>query len=99
MGRLKVLLLCLFCTFVMPILSLAMMAQASFGSSERALSMAIAIDECSNSLFGGDPKVTISERTGNGMIEGLRWALIAAPMIDFFFGAGHCRAHATKTVI
>lgn len=82
----------------MQILIVAMLVQAIFWSTSRAMSMAIAIDECANSLFGGDPKVTISERTGNGVIERLRWALILAPIIDSFFGAGHCKSNATVKI-
>jgi hypothetical protein len=48
-----------------------------------------------NALFGGDPRMSISGRTGNGVILGYRWAQILAPMIDGFFGTGHCLSSAT----
>lgn len=54
-----------------------------------ALAMAIAIDGCGNALFGGKPDVTISERTGNGLVEGAVWAKCVAPIIDFVFGKNH----------
>lgn len=57
--------------------------------------MTLAVDECGNALFGGDPHMSISGRTGNGVILGYRWALILAPAIDLFFGAGHCAESAT----
>ena len=86
-------------TLVTPILNLAMLMQALFGSEARAKSMAVAQDECGNALFGGPPDKTISTRTGNGLIDGQRWAKIAAPVIDFFFGKGHCLANATDPAL
>jgi len=85
-------------TLVTPILNLAMLMQALFGSEERAKSMAVAQDECGNALFGGPADQTISTRTGNALIEGKNWAKIAAPIIDFMFGKGHCLANATLKV-
>lgn len=93
MSRTKLLALWLVCTVAMPFLSLAMLVQALAGSEKRAKSMAIAQDECGNALFGGPPQQTISARTGDGLIFGSGWAKIAAPFIDFFFGAGHCLAN------
>jgi hypothetical protein len=95
MTRAKLLMLWAMCAAFSGVLLLAMLAQALFGSEERALNMAIAQDECGNALFGGKPNVTISERTGNALIEGRRWAKIAAPCIDFIFGKGHCLSKAT----
>jgi len=96
MQRARLLLICSFCAAVLPILAVAMLAQAALGSSSRALSMALAIDACGNSLFGGVPTQTISSRTGNALLAGRPWARIAAPVIDFIFGAGHCLANATE---
>jgi hypothetical protein len=75
---------------VLPILSILMLLQALFGSETRALSMAIAIDECGNSGFGGPPQQTISRRTGLALIAGKAWAVPASKFIDFLFGKGHC---------
>lgn len=72
-----------------------MACQAAFGSRDRALSMAVAYDECGNALFGGERNETISARTGNALIEGKRWARVVSPIIDAMFGAGHCQANAT----
>jgi hypothetical protein len=77
-------------------LLLAMLCPALFGSTDRAQSMAVAQDECGNALFGGPPEQTISAHVGNGVVEGRRWAKIVAPIIDFFFGKGHCAANATE---
>lgn len=93
MTRLKLLALWFVCTLAMPFLCIAMLVQALVGSEKRAKSMAVAQDECGNALFGGPPQQTISSRTGDGLIFGSRWAKIAAPFIDFFFGAGHCLAN------
>jgi hypothetical protein len=95
MSRLKLLMVWALCTLAAPILSIAMLCQATFGSTDRALSMAVAQDECGNALFGGARGETISTRTGNALIQGRRWAKIAAPCIDALFGAGHCLANAT----
>jgi hypothetical protein len=79
----------------MPLLLTMMLLQAVFGSTSRAKGMALAQDQCGNALFGGNPKESISEHTGNALLAGKRWARIVAPMIDFFFGEGHCIANAT----
>jgi len=95
MTRKKLMLIWLLCVTTAPILLLAMACQAAFGSEGRALSMAVAYDECGNALFGGARGETISARTGNALIQGRRWAKVAAPVIDAIFGAGHCLANAT----
>ena len=95
MNRIKLLMIWALCTLAAPILSIAMFCQAAFGSTDRALSMAVAQDECGNALFGGSRGETVSTRTGNALIQGRRWARIVAPIIDAIFGAGHCLANAT----
>lgn len=92
--RWRLLLLWLLCVAVMPMLLLAMLAQSIAGSATRAQAMAVAIDECGNSLLGGNAQETISRRTGLAVIAGKRWALIAAPFIDLIFGPGHCAENA-----
>jgi len=96
MSRRKLVAIWLVVALVSPLLLIMMLLQALVGSSDRAKSMALAYDQCGNALFGGDPKVTISERTGNALIAGKRWAKIVTPIIDFFFGEGHCLANATE---
>ena len=95
MSRPKLLLIWLLCALASPVLLFAMLCQAAFGSTDRALSMAVAQDECGNALFGGSRGETISARTGNALNAGKRWAKIVAPVIDLIFGAGHCLANAT----
>jgi hypothetical protein len=96
MSRLQLLFVWLMCVIVAPVLLVAMGCQAAFGSAPRALSMAVAYDEAGNALFGGARGETISTRTGNALIQGKRWAKIAAPCIDFvMMQKGHCLANAT----
>jgi hypothetical protein len=96
MTRGKLLMLWLLCVAVEPILSVMMLMQALFGSTARALEMAKAKDACGNALFGGRFGETLSTRTGNALVEGQRWARIAAPVIDAMFGKGHCAANANR---
>lgn len=98
MSRMKLVFLWALCTAFMPVLSIAMLCQAAFGSEKRALAMAVSQDECGNALFGGPANQTMSTRTGNGLIEGKRWAKIAAKIIDFIFGKGHCLANASLPI-
>lgn len=95
MSRAKLLLVWFLCAALLPLVMLAMLEQTVFGSTDRALSMAFALDTCGNALFGGSRGETISTRTGNALIRGQRWAKVAAPVIDFLFGKGHCLANAT----
>ncbi|MBD1412846.1 hypothetical protein NUJ30_08495 [Burkholderia contaminans] len=95
MSRLQLVLIWLLCVLAAPVLLAAMLAEALVGSTARAKNIAIAQDEAGNSLFGGAPTQTISERTGNALIEGEQWAHFVAPCIDLLFGKGHCLANAT----
>lgn len=90
MSRFKLLCLWALITVMSPVLLFAMLVQASLGSDRRAKAMAIAYDECGNALFGGPPQQTISARTGNALILGDEWGKWVAPIIDTFFGRGHC---------
>ena len=90
MKRFQLLLVWILCVFVTPVLLCMMLLQTLFGNTERAYRMALSLDECGNSLFGGLAGMTISCRTGNGVILGYRWAVLLAPFIDLIFGAGHC---------
>ena len=96
MTRKRLFLIWLLCAAVLPLLLIAMLTQSLFGSEDRAKSMALAFDGCGNGLFGGDWRMSISERTGNGLLAGESWAKIVAPCIDLVFGKGHCLANATK---
>ena len=82
---------------IMPLLTIFLLLEGMCGNAQRAYNMELAIDCCGNALFGGSPKVSISNRTGLGVIAGYKWAIRLAPVIDFFFGVGHCAdAAATK---
>lgn len=89
-SRKTALLLWLLCTLALPVLWIMQLLQALFGSPERSIRMAVAFDASGNALLGGDQLMTISTRTGRALKEGKRWAKIAAPIIDYFFGKDHC---------
>lgn len=88
--RLKAAGLWLACALIVPGLLVLQLLQAVFGAPDRSLSMAYAVSRYGNALFGGDPGMTLSRRIGNNVRAGKRWALIAAPCVDFFFGRNHC---------
>lgn len=93
-DRRRALKLWLLCTLAIPLLWLMQLLQGVFGTPARSINMAVSLDTCGNALFGGDPRQTISERTGCALLEGKRWARLAAPVIDYFFGKDHCRQEA-----
>lgn len=75
---------------LVPIYMIVMIFDALFGSAERAHQMALTLDETGNALLGGAANQTFSARTGDAWIQGKRWGKIVGPVIDFFFGKGHC---------
>ena len=94
--RVRALKLWLACTLVLPVLWVMQLMQGLFGSPERSINMACALDACGNALFGGDFRMTISERVGLAALAGKRWAPPVARLIDAAFGAGHCAEQANK---
>lgn len=94
MTRLKLLGLWLLCQLVTPILSLAQLFFALTGKEERAFYMAYAQDEAGAIAIGGPIGSTVSSRTGRALRGGRLWARLLAPVIDLFFGKGHCLSHA-----
>ena len=68
--RLQLIVMCILCTIVLPILLFGLFWHALVGSRVRALRMAIALDECGNALFGGLPTETISSRVGRLALTG-----------------------------
>ena len=84
------LLLWFLCAVLVPIFLVVMLIQILFGAAQRAHYMAISFDEAGNCAFGGDPTQTMSARVGDAWIKGQKWADYVAPIIDFFFGKGHC---------
>lgn len=93
--RWQMLVIWLFCCLLTPILMLAMFLFC-FGPVRRAAFMAVAFDEMGNAMLGGDPRVTISQRVGNGLVNGEPWAPKYALFIDAIFGKNHCISQADK---
>lgn len=92
--RVRALKLWLACTLVLPVLWVMQLMQGLFGSPDRSINMACALDQQGNALFGGDPRMTISERAGIAAMAGKRWGLLSAKLIDAVFGDGHCAEEA-----
>lgn len=92
MTRPKIILLTLVCVLInILIISPLMLAQSTFGSTERAFRADIGIDQTGNALLGGSEDETISSRVGRHAIAGKCWALAAEVFIDSIFGKDHCR--------
>lgn len=51
----------------------------------------IAIDQLGNTLADGNPDETISSRVGKASLAGKWWGKLLEPIIDAWFGQGHCR--------
>lgn len=77
----------------MPLLILLLWIQTLVGAKDRALKMAIGIDQAGNAGIGGSEDETISSRAGRAKRDGKRWGPAAVAFIDFFFGKGHCEAN------
>jgi hypothetical protein len=88
-NRSKTLILWFLITLALPIVQVVMLVQALLGSGVRAHNMAVAYDQMGNAMFGGRPDQTMSSRVGDADVRGQKWAIIAAPILDFFFGKGH----------
>ena len=97
--RRRAILLWCVCTLVVPALWIMQGLQALFGSPERSVRMAFAKDACGNAMFGGDFRMTISERVGLAAMQGKRWAPPVARIIDAAFGAGHCADEARQWLL
>jgi hypothetical protein len=95
-DRIRSLKLWLACTAVLPVLWIMQLLQGLFGSTSRSINMAVALDQQGNALLGGDPRMTLSERSGLARMAGKRWAKTAVPLIDAVFGRGHCHSEAVN---
>lgn len=62
MSRVGALLVWLICLIASPLILIVQFLQASFGSINRAVNMAIGLDQTVNVLLGGWPDETISAR-------------------------------------
>ena len=89
--RLRILLLCAMCVLCMPILAVVMVGQSLIGSIDRALRMAVALDQCGNAALGGSEDETISSRAWRAKQQGEPYGALAVWIIDAGFGAGHCQ--------
>lgn len=96
--RAKTLVMWFLITLVLPLAQIVMLFQTLFGSGARARNQAIAYDEAGNAIFGGPPDQTMSSRIGNAKVRGQKWAQIAAPILDFFFGKGHALSNVNLAV-
>lgn len=94
MNRLKLVGLWLLCMAVIPPLMAAMLVFALGARNDRAFYMAYAYDQVGAVAIGGPIGSTVSSRTGRALSLGRRWAKLLAPVIDLFFGKGHCLSHA-----
>ena len=72
MTAVRALKLWLLCTVFLAPLWLMQGMQALLGSPARSINMACALDACGNALFGGDFRMTISERVGLAVLAGKR---------------------------
>ncbi len=90
MNHLRLVLLCLFCVVVLPIIGAAILGHALVGSQKRALRMAIGIDQVGNAAIGGSEDETISSRAGRARRDGKWWGKYAVAFIDALFWDGHC---------
>lgn len=87
LGRLLLLLLCL---LALPVLALVLIVQCTVGSPERALRMAIGLDQAGNAGLGGSEDETISSRAWGARQRGEPYGALAVRIIDAGFGQGHC---------
>jgi hypothetical protein len=88
-NRAKTLVLWILITAILPLAQVVMLFQILFGANVRAHNQAVAYDEAGNTIFGGPPDQTMSSRVGDAKVRGQKWAQIAQPILDFFFGKGH----------
>lgn len=82
------------CLAVLPLFMLAMLGFALAASNDRAFYMAYCLDLGGAVAIGGPMGSTVSSRTGRALLLGRWWATLLAPVIDCFFGQGHCLSHA-----
>ena len=84
------LLLLLLCLLALPLLALVLLVQCTVGSPERALRMAIGLDQAGNAGLGGHEDETISSRAWGAYLRGEPYGKLAVRVIDAGFGKGHC---------
>ena len=84
--RIKALKLWLACALALIPLCLMQLLQAAFGSTDRSLRMAVAVDQMANALFGGSEDETLSARTHRN-----QWTRAEALINKIFGDPEHCR--------
>lgn len=89
-SRLQNLALWIFCVVLVPICLVLMLYQILFGNVQSGHNAAVDFDYAGNSVFNGPDNQTMSSRVGDAYLQGKSWAKVIAPMIDLFFGKGHC---------
>lgn len=61
------------------------------------LNYAILLDEAANTVFGGSPNETISERAAKARNAGRRWGCILCRVLGWI-NPGHCDTALTSTI-
>lgn len=84
------LLLLVLCLLALPLLMLVLLVQCTVGSPQRALRMAIGLDQAGNAGLGGSEDETISSRAWGAYLRGEPYGKLAVRLIDAGFGRGHC---------
>lgn len=78
------------CVILIPIFLTIMFFQILFGDAKFGHNAAVDFDYAANSTIGGLDNETMSSRVGDAYLQGKRWAKFVAPIVDLFFGKGHC---------
>lgn len=61
------------------------------------LNFAVLLDEAANTILGGSPNETISERSAKARAAGRRWGCVLCKMLDRI-NHGHCDRALTSTI-
>lgn len=61
------------------------------------LNLAVLLDEAGNTILGGSPNETISERSAKARAAGRRWGCVLCRLLDKI-NPGHCDRALTSTI-
>lgn len=61
------------------------------------LNFAVLLDEAANTILGGSPNETISERSAKARAAGRRWGCLLCKLLDRI-NPGHCDRALTSTI-
>lgn len=67
------------------------------GPFRYVVNLLVGADEIGNAVLAGDPRHTISARTGYALHRGKTWAKVAAPVINTLMGSSEHCAHAARS--